>query len=131
MPTEAPDPQPDWLIGANALKTRHGGISDSTLVRRLKDPSLHFPQPILIGRLRYWRVSELLDWERAQLRRPGSLTEPQTAPSEPPDAGPAAGTGEAQAAPAAAQPASRPASSLERLVRKSRAARSRAPTADC
>ena len=126
------EPAPDWLINSKTLRARHGGISTATLERRLLDPALRYPQPATrIGRIRYWRLSDVLAWERAQLRRPDSLTEPQAAPtSEPPEAEPAAAEpGEPRAAPAAAEPASRPASS--RLVGKSRAARSRAPTADC
>jgi hypothetical protein len=34
-----------------------------TLWRWLKDSDLKFPQPMRIGRLRYWRLSDLVAWE--------------------------------------------------------------------
>lgn len=41
------------------------GVADMTLYRWTKAPEMNFPKPIYIGRLRYWRLSELEAWERA------------------------------------------------------------------
>jgi predicted DNA-binding transcriptional regulator AlpA len=42
------------------------GVTSMTLWRWLKDADLKFPQPMRIGRLRYWRLSSLIAWERAR-----------------------------------------------------------------
>jgi predicted DNA-binding transcriptional regulator AlpA len=39
------------------------GVTSMTLWRWLKDADLKFPQPMRIGRLRYWRLSDLVSWE--------------------------------------------------------------------
>jgi predicted DNA-binding transcriptional regulator AlpA len=49
------------------------GVTSMTLWRWLKDVDLRFPQPMLIGRLRYWRVSDLVEWERSTLARTRTL----------------------------------------------------------
>jgi len=54
------------LVTANAVRELFGGVSDMTLWRRINDPELNFPQPIIIGRRRYWREAELLAWIEAQ-----------------------------------------------------------------
>jgi predicted DNA-binding transcriptional regulator AlpA len=41
-------------------------ISDMTLWRWLRNPELGFPQPIKIGRHRYWRLADLVSWERSR-----------------------------------------------------------------
>ncbi len=43
------------------------GVTSMTLQRWLTDPRLDFPKPVYIGRFRYWRLSELEAWERAQV----------------------------------------------------------------
>ena len=40
------------------------GVTSMTLWRWLKNADLKFPQPMLIGRLRYWRLSDLAGWEK-------------------------------------------------------------------
>ena len=52
----------DILLRSDAVKKRYGGASDMWLVRRLADNS-GFPKPIVIGRYRLWRLSELVAWE--------------------------------------------------------------------
>lgn len=54
------------LVTANAVRELFGGVSDMTLWRRLADPELNFPKPLYIGRRRYWRESELVEWLEAQ-----------------------------------------------------------------
>jgi len=47
------------------------GVTSMTLWRWLKDADLKFPHPMRIGRLRYWRVSDLVEWERSVSRARG------------------------------------------------------------
>ena len=47
------------------------GVTSMTLWRWLKDADLKFPHPMRIGRLRYWRVSDLVEWERSDSRAGG------------------------------------------------------------
>ena len=47
------------------------GVTSMTLWRWLKDADLKFPHPMRIGRLRYWRVSDLVEWERSASRARG------------------------------------------------------------
>lgn len=49
-------------IQAADVRTLCGNISDMTLWRWLNDQSLNFPQPIYIGRRRYWREADVLGW---------------------------------------------------------------------
>ena len=44
-------------------------ITDMTLWRWLNNRELGFPAPIKINRRRYFRESDLIDWERAQAGR--------------------------------------------------------------
>lgn len=58
-------------VPASAVRRRYGGanpVSDMTLWRWVNDPSMRFPQPTYFGRLRFWRLDELEDWERQQPR---------------------------------------------------------------
>jgi predicted DNA-binding transcriptional regulator AlpA len=50
------------LIPAAQVRERFGGVSDMWIHRRLHDDS-GFPRPLYIGRLRFWRLSELIEWE--------------------------------------------------------------------
>lgn len=49
-------------IPSKEVRELCGGISDMSLWRWLNNPALDFPKPIYIGRRRYWRESEILDW---------------------------------------------------------------------
>jgi predicted DNA-binding transcriptional regulator AlpA len=54
-----------YLTGPDVL--RRYAVSDVSLWRWLKDTRLNFPQPALrINGRRYWRLADLLDWERAR-----------------------------------------------------------------
>lgn len=56
-------PDPVW-ISARQLCDRFGGVSHMWLERRLaKDPG--FPRATKFGRLRFFRLSEVVAWERA------------------------------------------------------------------
>jgi hypothetical protein len=59
----------DILLTASQVRTRYGGVSDMALWRWLHDERMSFPQPLLINRRRYWRLSDLLRWEAAQAGR--------------------------------------------------------------
>jgi predicted DNA-binding transcriptional regulator AlpA len=49
------------------------GVTSMTLWRWLKSTDLKFPKPMHIGRLRYWRVSDLVEWERSTSTRTRTL----------------------------------------------------------
>jgi hypothetical protein len=63
---------PDHMIQARAVARRYS-ISVRTLDRWLHKPHLKFPQPTMVtrdatGRVanRYWRLGDLIAWERTQ-----------------------------------------------------------------
>jgi predicted DNA-binding transcriptional regulator AlpA len=51
-------------LNAAQVRTRYGGVSDMALWRWLHDEKLGFPQPIRINGRRFWKASDLIDWER-------------------------------------------------------------------
>jgi predicted DNA-binding transcriptional regulator AlpA len=54
------------FVTAAQLRARYGGVSKMWLERRLESPD--FPRPVHLGtRLRHWRMSEILKWERATI----------------------------------------------------------------
>ena len=57
----APD---DIFLSSAQVMRRYGNITDMTLWRWLQDPKMRFPQPIYLGRLRYWKLRDLAKWER-------------------------------------------------------------------
>ena len=57
-----------YLTSAKVMR-RYGNISDMTLWRWLQDPAMRFPQPVYLGRLRYWKLRDLTKWERARAAR--------------------------------------------------------------
>jgi predicted DNA-binding transcriptional regulator AlpA len=64
-PFERGFPADDRYLTAKQVRARYGDVSDMWLWRRLKDDS-RFPKPIEICRRRYWRLSDLLVWERSR-----------------------------------------------------------------
>ena len=62
--TDASDCEEKFLP-ARQVWSRYG-VSDMTLWRWLRNAELGFPQPIRIGRYRYWRVADLVSWERSR-----------------------------------------------------------------
>jgi predicted DNA-binding transcriptional regulator AlpA len=58
-----------YLTGPQ-LKLRFGGVTDFTLHRWLNHKTLDFPKPIYIGTKRYWRLSDLVAYERKCASRP-------------------------------------------------------------
>ncbi|MBC7286135.1 MAG: AlpA family phage regulatory protein [Hoeflea sp.] len=57
---------PTKRIPASAVKEICGGVSDMTLWRWLNDDNLDFPRPIYIGRRRYWREADIIEWLEAR-----------------------------------------------------------------
>lgn len=56
------------LIPARHVWERYG-VTSMSLHRWCRDPKLGFPPPFYIGRFRYWKLHELLAWERDRPRR--------------------------------------------------------------
>ena len=55
------------LVPARRVQDRYD-IADRTLDRWLASAILNFPRPLIINKRRYFRVCELVDWERRQAR---------------------------------------------------------------
>jgi predicted DNA-binding transcriptional regulator AlpA len=55
----------DRYLPARQVWERYG-VTEMSLYRWLRDPRMQFPQPIYFGRFRYWRLAELIAWERAR-----------------------------------------------------------------
>jgi predicted DNA-binding transcriptional regulator AlpA len=52
------------FLNSKGLRQRYGGVSQMWIHRRLlNDP--RFPRPSLIGKRRYWKISDLTNYERA------------------------------------------------------------------
>ena len=60
-----------YLPVAADVRARYGNVSDMWLHRRLNNPASGFPKPIYLGRQRYWRLADLIEWEIACARRSG------------------------------------------------------------
>lgn len=60
-------PNEDQYLTSAQVRARYGGCSQMWLHRKLQNPNSGFPQPVKLGggRLRYWRLSELVAWEKA------------------------------------------------------------------
>ena len=46
-------------------------ISGMSLYRWIRDERMNFPEPVYFGRFRYWKLSDLVRWERDRARRAG------------------------------------------------------------
>lgn len=67
---------PEYL-SASQVRARFGGVSHMFLFRAMRDRG--FPAPVRFGgRLRFWRIDDLVSWERSQIAR--DATAPKTAP---------------------------------------------------
>lgn len=64
MQTILSDPAADCFLTARQTRARYGDISDMWLWRRQHDES-GFPKPMVVEKRRFWRLSELIAWERA------------------------------------------------------------------
>jgi predicted DNA-binding transcriptional regulator AlpA len=72
----------ETFLNAGQVRARYGGASHMWLLRRMADSE--FPKPTYLGRLRFWRLSELVLWERDQAGKkqkpPASQFKPKTKP---------------------------------------------------
>jgi predicted DNA-binding transcriptional regulator AlpA len=85
----APDSDSPAFIPAPQVWRRYD-ISDMTLHRWLRDPDMGFPQPVYLGRMRYFVLADLENWERSRVRASAARAAParKTArPAEPAPAG--------------------------------------------
>ena len=55
----------DELLPAAMVFNRYH-VSQMTVWRWLRSATLNFPRPLLINRRRYWRLADLIAWERSQ-----------------------------------------------------------------
>lgn len=67
MNSAAPQIETDGFLPARAVWERYS-VTAMSLYRWLADDTLVFPRPVYIGRFRYWRRSELEEWERTRPR---------------------------------------------------------------
>jgi predicted DNA-binding transcriptional regulator AlpA len=58
-----PSATDDTLIPTPQVRARYGGVSHMWIERRLVDDPT-FPKPVYIANRRFWRVAELVAWER-------------------------------------------------------------------
>jgi predicted DNA-binding transcriptional regulator AlpA len=63
-----PADQSEIYLKTKQVRERYGNVSEMWIERRMKDDG--FPSPVYFGSLRFWRESELLTWERAQIKVP-------------------------------------------------------------
>ena len=66
QPADAGNTQ-NMFIPARHVRERYK-VSDMTIWRWLRDEQMAFPQPLYLGRYRYWRIAEIEAWERAHAR---------------------------------------------------------------
>jgi hypothetical protein len=66
------DDSEDCFLTAVQVRQRYGNASDMWLWRRLRDDS-EFPRPIQIRKRRYWKLSDLIMWERACAETAGKV----------------------------------------------------------
>jgi predicted DNA-binding transcriptional regulator AlpA len=55
----------DLFLSARDTKRRYGNVSDMWLYRREHDETSNFPKPIRISGRRFWRLSDLVEWENS------------------------------------------------------------------
>jgi predicted DNA-binding transcriptional regulator AlpA len=59
----------DRLLPAAQVLTRYS-VTAMTVWRWLRSKTLNFPKPITINRRRYWRLQDLVSWERERATAP-------------------------------------------------------------
>jgi predicted DNA-binding transcriptional regulator AlpA len=53
-------------LKTNSVRERYGHCSAMWIERRMKDSG--FPPPVYFGALRFWRVSDLVEWDTEQIK---------------------------------------------------------------
>lgn len=56
------NPIDDRYLSSKHVRERYGNVSHMWIERRLVDSQ--FPVPVYFGRRRFWKLSDLLEWER-------------------------------------------------------------------
>jgi hypothetical protein len=59
--SECPD---DVFLNSKQVRQRYGGVSTMWIFRREHDPRSSFPRPIVSNRRKFWRLRDLVAWER-------------------------------------------------------------------
>jgi hypothetical protein len=59
------NPPSDTFLNSRQVRERYGRTSDMWLWRRIHGEGSAFPKPIVIARRRYWRLNELIAYERS------------------------------------------------------------------
>ena len=62
-------PVPHRRIPAGEVRRICGDVSEMTIYRWLNRADLKFPKPVYIGRRRYWREAEIIEWLDAHAGR--------------------------------------------------------------
>ena len=70
------DQSADCFLTARQTRDRYGGCSDMWLHRRLHDAS-GFPPPVVICGRRFWKLSDLVAWERRAAEHPATTAHPR------------------------------------------------------
>jgi predicted DNA-binding transcriptional regulator AlpA len=66
---------PQTYLLAKQVRARYG-VSDMCLWRWLHNETLGFPQPILLGKRRFWKIAELEVWEEGKRSKQKSQEAP-------------------------------------------------------
>jgi predicted DNA-binding transcriptional regulator AlpA len=56
-------PGDDRFLPARSVWERYG-VTSMSLYRWLDDEEMGFPKPLYIGRFRFWRLADLIEWEK-------------------------------------------------------------------
>ena len=62
------------LITSATVRELCGGISDMSLWRWLNNEEMHFPNPLIISRRRYWRETEIFNWIEGRAINPDATS---------------------------------------------------------
>jgi predicted DNA-binding transcriptional regulator AlpA len=60
-------PGDDRFLPARSVWERYG-VTSMSLYRWLDDEEMGFPKPLYIGRFRFWRLADLIEWENSRPR---------------------------------------------------------------
>jgi len=61
----------DCYLNANQIMARYGQCSHMWIIRRQADSG--FPAAVYFGRNRFWKISDLIAWERKQAAKPAPV----------------------------------------------------------
>jgi predicted DNA-binding transcriptional regulator AlpA len=55
----------ETFLSSRQVRERYGNVSDMWLWRRERDEASSFPKPLRINKRRFYRLNDLLAWERS------------------------------------------------------------------